>query len=143
MAAPVLQLCVSLPTPEEIDRYGDLHLKIQLFAPVLEEHELLKKKILASLASQPADLPAVAEGARYSLRLTARRLERVIVNRKLLFNRLRKLIGLDAFLDAITIPLGELVDKNFPVALQAAFLVSERTGPRTMTVVPKTPPQAA
>jgi hypothetical protein len=127
---------------DKIDRYGDLDLQVQLFAPIKEEHELLKKEIEASLADKPGDLPAVVDGRRYQIQLTARRNERTIVNKRKLFNRLKALIGLDGFLALITIPLGEGVDKNVPKSERSAFLVEERTGARTLSVVPQKPAAA-
>ena len=130
------------PPAEDIDRYSDLDQKVLLFAPILEEHDLLKKKIEAGVANRPGDLPSVLDGHRYQLQLTARRNERTITNKKAVFNRLKKLLGIDGFLALITIPLGEAVDKNIPKSEHRAFVVEERTGSRSIKVIPQRPAAA-
>jgi len=133
----------SNPSSDDIDLYGDLDLRVQLFAPVLEEHELLKKKIEAAVSTRPGDVPSQVEGRRYQLQLSARRNERKITSIKKVFNLLKKRIGVDGFLAGITIPLGELIDKHTTKDEQKTLLVESRTGARTIKVVPKRPPEAA
>jgi hypothetical protein len=134
---------VSEPSSEDIDRYGDLDLQLALFAPVREEHELLKAKLEAGLAGRPGDLPSVLDGRRYQLQLTARRNERTITDKKSVFNLLKKRIGIDGFLALISIPLGEGVDRNTVKSEQAKFLKEERSGSRSIKVVAKRPAPAA
>ena len=131
------------PSPADIDRYGDLHLKVELFAPTLEEHELLRKKIESQCERKAADRPAVIEGLRYQIQLTARRNERTITNKRRVFALLKKTLGLDGVLALITIPLAEGVDKNIPKSLHSTILVQEQSGSRTMKVIPRYPPKVA
>src|SRR5579863_2079691 len=99
MSAPLeVMKSASEPSSEDIDRYGDLDLKVQLFAPTAEEHELLKKKIEAAVACRPGDLPSQVEGHRYQLQLSARRNERKIIDVKKVFTLLKRRIGVDGFL---------------------------------------------
>jgi hypothetical protein len=144
MPSPALAIAKkTAPTLQEtIDRYGDLDLKVQLFAPIKEEHELLKKEIELSLADKPGDLPAVVESSRYQIQLTARRKERTLIDKRKLFARLKKQLGLDGFLALVTIPLGEGVDRNIPQSEHKLFVAEERTGSRTLSVVPQRPPAA-
>lgn len=141
MSAPLemLKKGASDPSPEDIDRFGDLDLKVQLFAPTAEEHELLKKKIEAAVATKPGDLPAQVQGHRYELQLSARRNKRTITNVTKVFSLLRKRLGLAGLLSLITIPFGEAVDKHMTDAEKAGLIVEERTGSRSVKVVAKRP----
>src|ERR1035438_4554586 len=77
-----------IPTlAEKIDRFGDLDGQVQRFAPIKEEHELLRKDIEGALAEKPGELPAVVNGSRYQIQLTARRKERTVINKRKLFAR--------------------------------------------------------
>lgn len=139
----VLPKATSEPSLEDIDRFGDLDLKVQQFAPIQEEYDLLKKKLQAGLEGKPGDRPHVLDGRRYLLQLGARRTERTITNKKAVFARLKKSLGLDGFLALITIPLGEGVDKNIPKSDHKLFLVEEQSGSRSIKVVAKLPAPAA
>ncbi len=128
---------------DKIDRYGDLDLQIQLFAPLQEEHDLLKREIEESASGDNAERPAVKEGSRWQAQFTAKPNERTIVDRRKLFARLRKQLGLDGVLALINIPLAEGVDKHIPESDRSNYVVTARTGTRRLKLVPKSPPRAA
>jgi hypothetical protein len=119
---------------EKIDRYGVLDQKVRQFAPTRAEYEALRKEFQVSLAEHPAGEPYIAHGAHYEVQFTARRNERTITEPVRLFNRLRKLLGLDLLLQRLRIPLA-LVDQHIAPEMQSAFLKEERTGARDMAAV--------
>ena len=120
---------------EIIDRFGDLYWKLEALKP---EFENIKKQIGSWYADHPADKPAYCEGARYSVQLGVRENRRRITDKWKVFSLLKKILGLPALVDLLTIPLKEAVDKHIPEDRHKLFLVQERTGPRTLIPVPRT-----
>ena len=142
-ALEVIKKATPDPSPKDIDRYGDLCQKVDLFAPVLEEQKLLKERIEAGLTHKPGDLPTQVQGDRYELQLSARRNERTIIDVYKVFCLLRKRLGIKGLLSLITIPLVEAVDKHMTTTEQQIHVVKEQTGSRSIKVVPKRPAPAA
>lgn len=131
--------------PQEIDEFGELQRQLDLMAPVIDRHKVLKEKFEKRLENHPADQPAILRGKSYELQYGIRRNERTIVKPARVFNLLRAQLGLRGVMALIKIPL-EMLDKHVPKSQQAGLVVEERSGWRKLDVVaiaPAAPPEAA
>jgi len=110
--------------------------------PLLDEEERLKAAVLGWYPDLAADQTTVAEGGLYSLQIGKRENRRTIANPKRAFGLLKKVLGLEALYEAITIPL-KLIDRHVSIADQRRIILQERTGPREITAVARAPIEAA
>jgi hypothetical protein len=119
---------------EIVDRYGEIQRRLALLEPDRKEAKELEKQISAWHADDPADVRITERGHLYEIHLSPKRNQRVITDKKRAWSILRKLLGLDALLAALDVPLA-LLDKHVPKEEQEMFVVQERTGYRTFEVV--------
>jgi hypothetical protein len=124
------------------DEYGDLDRQIHAFAPKAARHKALRAKIEEAVKEHPADLPALLQGKLYQLQLSPRKNERTLTDKAKAWALLRKVLGIEALIAAVTIPL-TLLDKWVPKDRQAGFVSEARTGTRIITVVALAPPGKA
>ena len=127
---------------QDIDEFGDLQRQIDLMAPLMERHKVLKDSFEELLKDAPADKPAVLRGKLYELQLGPRRNERTLVNKRKAFTLLKARLGLGGLLAVIDIPMGKAIDPNFAKSEQAGMVVEERSGWRKLDVVALQPPAA-
>lgn len=124
----------------KIDEFGDLDLKIQQLAPDIARHAVLKTELAEVAKAMDADRQCVAAGVRWTIWFTPRENRRRITNARKAFDAVKKVVGLEGLIALITIPFEAAIDKHVPEELHKLFLVQERVGPRTMKVVPNSPP---
>lgn len=141
-----------LPAPAEVaapadrvklamcDEYGELDRQLQVIAPVMARHELLKRAIKSWFDHAPADAEACIEGKVYLLNISAR--ERVRRIRDI--QQLALEVGTDDLLDILAkfVPLGVIEDLIGKPKV-AALVVDERSGSRRIKCVAKHPSGAA
>jgi hypothetical protein len=123
-----------------VDEYGELDRRIQLLAPDMARHDVLKRAIKSWFDGLPADADGFVEGTIYRLHLSARERERRIRS----LRELIAAIGLDKFLEIANVAIGPVEDLLGKT--RTARLISEaRTGSRRIKAVPKRPasPKAA
>jgi len=135
MKNPAKAIHLEEPTRAQIiDRFGAVYWQIEALQT---EYANLKQKINSWFVNHPADQPAIADGYRFSIHLSAQESRRSIFDKYIAFSKLRKLLGLKETVELLTIPLGAAVDKFIPEPQHAEFLKRDRTGPRTLTPVPR------
>ncbi len=120
-----------------LDEYGELSRRVAEFKPTVDRHKQVKTEILLWCEDIPADKSTIFEGRRYSVRVGECKEEREIINKFKCFSLLRKLLGLKAAIERITIPLGKAVDAVIPEEQHKLFLVKRPTGPRDVVAVAK------
>jgi hypothetical protein len=140
MGSALREVPKPLSLPAIIDEFGDLDREIQLFAQKVKRHKELRDLIGEAVETRKAEKPIILRGTLYELQLSPRKAERTVTDKTKLFGLLKKLLGLDALIAALTIPLG-LIDKWVPDAEDAGLAASAATGIRTITVVPLARPQ--
>jgi hypothetical protein len=118
------------------DEFGEVDRQIHLMKPVVARHKQLRERILGFHSHLAGDQVAEVQGRLYVIRIGAAERQRTVTNPKRAFNVLKKIMGLDALYEALTIPL-KLVDRYVPIAEHRHFLKQERTGPRDVTSVAK------
>jgi hypothetical protein len=118
-----------------IDEYGEVKRRLALSEPDEQRAKALKDTIEGWHKGDAGDVPVVERGALYEIQLSPRRNERTVTDKKKCFNALKKTLGLDGLIALFDIGLGVL-DKNVPKSAQHAFVTEERSGYRTLTVVP-------
>lgn len=127
------------PTQEErrakVDRYGELERQIALVDPAVTELKALKEEIEGWHAGDVSDKPVMETGNLYRIQMSPRRRERILLAKKKVWNALKAVIGLDALIALIDIPLGAAVDRYLPKSVQAGLVHEERSGYRTFAVV--------
>jgi hypothetical protein len=126
----------------QLDRFGYLDTRYREAKPWLTEREALKKLIQVRHDLDAAELPIRDEGSLYFVDLTPREQQRVVTSKTKAFAALKKALGIKAFTEALTYTF-KLLDEFVPSEKQAAFVTQARTGPRDVTGVIKTAPQAA
>jgi predicted RNase H-like nuclease (RuvC/YqgF family) len=129
----------------EIDEYGELQREIDLMAPKLQRHKILKEKLQKRMndAGAEAERPTWLDGLCYQVQMTARRRERTLTNKKKAFQLLKKRLGQDGLLAVIEIPFGSAIDPHTTATEQKLFVTEELSGYRTLSVVALQPPQVA
>ena len=121
-----------------IDRYGYLDALYLEAKHWLDERDALKKEIQELHKHDPADQPVHLEGKLYLVDLGRRENERSITSKTKAFAALKKVIGLNSLVEALTYTL-KVLDLHIPKEKQAAFVKTERTGPRSIRSAVKTP----
>jgi hypothetical protein len=132
------------PDPEflaKVDRFGYLDERYYANKHWLDERESLKKVIQEQYKDHPANQPVHTEGTEYMVDLTIRENQQKITDKAKAFRALRKAMGITPLIEALTYTL-KLLDAHIPKQKQS-FVVTERTGPRTLTSARKTAPKAA
>lgn len=125
----------------KINRYGYLDARYRENKHWLDERENLKKAIQKQYEDHPAGEPVHVDGGQYVVDLTIRENQQRITDKKKAFNALQKAIGMTALIDALSYTL-KLLDAHIPKDKQT-FVVTERTGPRTISSALKDAPKAA
>ena len=118
-----------------IDEFGELNRQIQAFGPKFERFKELRAEILEWCEDEPADRPVEMQGRCYTLRISARELQRKVKDKIKAFELLSRLIGKKAAVELISIPLKAAIDKFIPAEKHASILTSGNTGPREIDVV--------
>jgi hypothetical protein len=126
----------------KIDRYGELDRQLELMAPIEEEHAALKAEFQSWHEHDQADKPVIEAGQIYQVQMSPRTNKRTILNKKKVFEMMRRALGIDALIGIVDIPLSE-IDKTIPESMQKGLLHKERSGYRTVKVVPLLPAKAA
>lgn len=121
-----------------VDEYGEVTRRLALCAPDEQMEKLLRDKINGWFENDPREGPLTANGRKWQVQLSAKRNQRTFSDKKKAFNLLRKRLGFDGLIAVLDIPLGVL-DKNASDSERACFLVEERSGSRTLSVVPLGP----
>lgn len=101
-----------------------------------ERRAALSKAIQSWYQDQPAEEPIRAEASRCYLDLSPAKNERRIASLSQAFAALKRKLGLSNLIESLTLHF-KLLDVHLTEEEQAAFVVEERTGPRTISVVPK------
>jgi hypothetical protein len=115
-----------------IDEYGELDRRIAEFKPICDRAAALKKEIVSWFERESADQSFVAEGLRYTVQISPKAVERRIVDMAKLFLR----IGKAKFLELCRFPLAA-IDQHIPAENHSEFLLSERSGNRSVKAVAK------
>ena len=118
-----------------IDEYGEVKLRLALSEPDEARAKVLKEAIESWHKDGAGDVAVTERGALYEIQLSPRRNERTVTDRKKAFNVLKKAVGLEGLIALLDVPFG-ILDKNIPKSAQHAFVTEERSGYRTLTVVP-------
>jgi hypothetical protein len=118
----------------KIDLYGEVKRRLALSEPDEALAKVLKEDIESWHRNEDGDAPIVERGNLYELQLSPMRKERTLLDPRKAFNFLKRSLGLDGALAAITIPLAAL-DKVVPKSEQALFVAEERSGYRNINVV--------
>jgi hypothetical protein len=132
-ASAKLQLAPQPPAidPALIDEYCDLREKMKAWKPSLNPHaarfDELKTLILASVEKEPANRPIVAPGTRWTLPITARHIQRSVVNLAAFF----KVVGRDRYLELCS-PTLAAVENEISAEQVGRFITSAQTGGRTI-----------
>lgn len=132
-ASAKLQLAPPIPAidPALVDEYCDLREKMKAWRPALNPHAArfaeLGSLILASADPLPANRPIVAAGARWTLPITARRIQRSVINLAGFF----RVVGRDRYLELCSPTLAS-VEKEIPAEQRAKYIVEAQTGHRTL-----------
>jgi hypothetical protein len=126
----------------ELDRCGFLLDEYKRHKPWLDELEKLKKDIRAKCKDLAADAPLRLDGAAYYIDLGMKENEKRLTDKGKAFAALRKAMGLEKLIDALTITF-KLLDQWVPEPLQKKFMAEERTGSRAISAVAKESPEAA
>ena len=140
MPSPVQTIRPDPARKAKLDEFGDLNLKIQHMAPDVARHAVLKDEIVGWSKDEDGEHPCVFSGERWTIQFTPRENRRTIFDPRKAFNALKKIVGLEALMALVDVPLGAGVDKFIPEEQHKLFLVKARTGPRTMTVITTLPP---
>ncbi len=125
-----------------LDRCGYLDARYAEAKHWIDERETVHKTIQEHYKDFAGNLPIHAEGADYTVDLGMRENQQKITDKAKAFASLRKAIGIKALIEALTYTL-KLLDAHVPKEKQAAFIMRERTGPRTLRSAIKTAPKAA
>lgn len=137
--SPIL---IDEPLRIKLDRCGFLLDEYRRNKPWLDELEKLKKEIRAKCADLAAELPVRLEGAAYYIDLGMKENEKRLTDKGKAFVALRKAMGIDKLIEALTITF-KLLDQWVPELVQKKFMVQERTGSRDISAVAKEAPEAA
>lgn len=133
------------PSPEfiaKLDRFGYLDARYAVEKHWLDEREKLKAAIQEHYKDSPADEPIHVEGSTYTVDLTIRENQQKITSKAKVFRALRAKMGIGPLIEALTFHF-KLVDAHVPKEKQQTFVVTERTGPRTIRSAIKDAPKAA
>jgi hypothetical protein len=122
---------------EAAERLGFLDAKVVQFAPILKEHEALRKQIQAFFDQSPAAEPFTIESPSYVVAIEARSFERRIVNMAALAKTLGK-----GFWKLAKMNLSDL-EAFVSEPLRSKFLKTTQTGSRKVTVQAKPLQKAA
>jgi hypothetical protein len=118
-----------------IDEYGEVKRRLALAEPDEQRAKVLREQIESWHKDDANDQPVVERGLVYEIQLSPRRNERTVTDKKKAFNVLKKALGLEGLIALLDVPFG-IFDKNIPKSAQHAFVTEERSGYRTLTVVP-------
>lgn len=132
------------PNPEfikKLDRFGYLDARYAEAKHWLDERDKLEAAIQEQYRDHPADQPVHVEGHWYSVNLAARKNQQKITSKAKVFRALRAKMGIGPLIEAITFTL-KLIDAHIPKEKQT-FVVTERTGPRTISSAIINAPEAA
>ncbi len=115
-----------------VDEYGELDRRLQMQAPDVARHAVLKAAIKSWFDGAPADADGIVEGRVYRLHLSARERERRVRSMR----DLVAVIGLEKFLELASVPIGVLEDL-LGKTRAAGLVIEARTGSRRIKAVPK------
>lgn len=118
-----------------VDEFGEIDRLVKAFAPTLRRHEELKKQIQSLAADKPAEVDVSLDGRLYQVQISARKLERKIVD----VPRVFVMLGKKRFLELCSMTLKALESAITPDRF-AEIVVEDRTGSRTITAVAKASP---
>ncbi len=126
---------------KKLDRFGYLDARYHTEKHWLDEREKLKAAIQNQYLDHPADQTVHVEGTLYSVDLTIRENQQKITSKAKVFRALRAKMGIGPLIEALTFTF-KLLDAHIPKDKQT-FVVTDRTGPRTISSAIKSAPQAA
>jgi hypothetical protein len=118
----------------KVDRFGELDRQIELMQPAVDEHAVLEAEIKSWHKDSHADKPVVETGLLYQVQMGPRTNKRTLVDKKKIFEILRRMLGLDGLIAILDFPLGA-IDKTIPQSLQKGLIHEERSGYRSLKVV--------
>lgn len=114
-----------------IDELGGLEKQIAPHKPAIARIEVLRKSLQAHFAKHPAHQSTTAEGKKYSLHASARKMASLVDAAKL-FARLPK----EIFFALARFALQD-IEKHCAADVRAAAVSLAQTGPRVLTVIEK------
>ncbi len=120
-------------TKAEYDQYGDDCKTLAPFQSTITRKESLRKKIVAAHEDKPADLPCAAEGDRWLLMLSPRKMKRIFKPGAI--KRLAAFLG-DQFYKIADVGLGDF-DEHVTILDRSKYVVEEQTGHRTIEAIEK------
>lgn len=119
-----------------IDEFGEMDRQAKLAQPAIARRDELRKMLITLVADEPADAPVVLEGKKYQVYCTPAAKQRKIVS----LPKILKVLGQKAFLKLVSFPVSAV--EHIPLDLRDTCIEETRTGPRTVTAVPKAAHQA-
>lgn len=114
-----------------IDEFAELDARVAAWKPALARHKELRETITAWYDEMPADQAFEAKGNMFAIRISPRELQRKIVS----MTKVKAKLGLKLFLDLCSFTLKNL-DAHIPTAEQKHLVAQQRTGHRSVTVIP-------
>ncbi len=120
-------------TKAEYDQYGDDCKTLAPYQSTITRKEGLRKKIVAAHEDKPADLPCTAEGERWTLMLSPRKMKRIFKPGAI--KRLAAFLG-DTFYKIADVGFGDF-DEHVTILDRSKYVVEEQTGHRTIEAVEK------
>ena len=124
--------------PAIVEEFAILDHQVVAFKHKMQRHQDLREKILAGYKSLDGAEPEIAKGQTFDVLISAADNKREITSAGK--TKLRKLWGIPTFLLRCSIALKHLPDPKDPGNL---YTLSERTGPRHLSVIPARQKQAA
>ena len=125
-----------------VDEYGEISQKMAPWAPPLNPHAQryteLQIQILSWYQNEPAEKKFIAEGARFKVPVTARKLHRTVVN----IPKLLKIWGLKRIAELWEPPLN-VIERELPKDKHSLYITEERTGTRALGAPVLIHPEAA
>jgi len=119
----------------QVDAYGEVKRRLDLCKPDQDLAGVLKDEIEGWHEDKPGDKGQVEVGRLYLIQLSPKCNQRTVTDKKKAFHVLKKAVGIDALIALIQIPFGAAIDANIPKSKQKLFVVEERSGYRTLSVV--------
>jgi len=116
--------------PQTVDDFGDVCAKREAFAPTERLYNRLRDQLKDLVADADPDAEFLVKGERYTLRISARSMQR-----KVDLPKVKKLLGAARFLEAATVTLTALA--NYLTKPQIETVVyEEQSGSRSFDPIP-------
>ncbi len=139
VAAQALERAAFSPTKSEheqraalVDKFSELDCKVKAFSPTKSEHERLRKLIVSWYPDLAGDKDTTVPGVQYDLLIGLAQEQQYIPSMPALYRRMKVMRFLELCSMTIKAVVSELGETE-----AAQYLDRKRTGPRTLTPIPK------